>query len=840
MGDSRIVGVHHDGTWAGADQAVVEGETWTVRVCPSLLDVHDALAHHDGERRLVLVSPFERLELGVDIVSRLARQDVIRPRPLLAVLSLFGARDVDRRVARHDWMLDELLRLAPAEGYVKAEAGTLTYERAWEELLRRGLGLPGVRPSLVELVRWGVEPARATAFQEAPSELRAELAALLDDQPGADVVLAAVEHGVEGGSVIGGLVARLLDEQERAAGRLEERVLGGHPLRGAAAWAEAAERVAREHGEEGQARAWVAAASALADDLGIADRAGRSPVLPAGWTARLETLAAALDGEDASAVSTAGAAVLDHLESRAYPRLPAALAMLERLVRRRDDASPPRRLDEAVHMEVAEGGWTTWARAVAADAAVGPAAPAVGRLLTRIDAERAGWSRAFAALAVRWDGERSDGLLGVEHVLDAVVVPVASAARTLVVVVDGMSQAVARELLDGLLAGGWQERRPAALASRAAALATLPSLTAVSRSALLSGRLGVGEGQDAERKGFAGHAGLRECSAGGPPPHLLHQAALADDGSGLPTEVVEHVRSRRRILGVVVNAIDDSLGAGTQQRTRWTLDDIPVLRALLDIAAEADRAVVLLSDHGHVPERPGTAYLAPGASSSGARRRSADGEAPRDGEVLADGPRLVGADRVIMAADPHLRYVAKAAAGYHGGASPEELVAPVVVLVAGDQPLDGLVEQPADEPAWWRGGPPGALPAEAVRRPRSASRAGQLALEGVAPAAETGTGPAWLGSLLESQTLAAQRQRAGRASLDDQRLRAIVTTLTERGTLTKAALATQAGLPSARVDGILAVARQLLNVDGVPVLNVDPAADAVTLNVDALRAQFGI
>ncbi|WP_445151344.1 BREX-2 system phosphatase PglZ [Baekduia sp. Peel2402] len=840
MGDSQVIGVHHHGAWAGNEQLVVDGDTYVVRQCPSLLEVHDALAHLSNDERLVLISPFEVRELGMDIVSRFVRQDLVRPRPLLAVLSLFGARDVDRRVARADWMLDELLRLAPAEGYPRTAAGTLTFDRAWDELLRRGLELPGNALTLVELVRWGAAASHVRRLRESRPELREALHELLGPIDGAGAVLAAVEHGPASAAITGGLVARLLDPEERAAGRFEAAVLGNTRLEGATAWAQAAERVVFDEPDPNRARGWASEAAQLAERLELTGRAERSPVMPGGFDARLQRMAEALDGQRL-VLAQACDAVREHVLAREHPRLPSALDMVQRLARRPQPMQTGR-LAEAVAAEVADGGWAVWARSVAADAAIGSAADAVGRLLAAVDADRRLESLRFAELACSWDGDRSDGVLGVEHVLEEVVAPVLAASPTLVVVVDGLSQGVARELLAELVATGWQERRPTSMTRRPAALAVLPSLTGVSRSALLSGVLGAGAGQAVEKSGLASHERLRELT-GTTPPLLLHQRDLRAATEGLAADVAEAIANGPRLVGVVVNAVDDALSGGAQQRTRWTSDEVPVLRSLLDAAAAANRAVVILADHGHVPERPGMSGIgSAGSSSSGARRRSADGESPREGEILADGSRVVGTDRVVLAVDPLIRYVAKPAAGYHGGASPEELVAPVLVLTASASTLDGLEEQPLDEPDWWHATSPVAID-PIGRRPSPIRMAadGQLALAGVeASVARDTSGPDWIDALLRSALLAEQRRRNARTGVDDARLRTVLEVLERAGKLTKAALVQSAGLPVARADGVLAVIRAILNVEGVQVLTVDQAADAVELNVDLLREQFGV
>ena len=241
---------------------------------------------------LVLVSPFERHELGVDVLSRLARQELVRPSPLRAVMSLFAASDVDRRVARQRWLLDELLRVAPSEGYAPAEAATLTYERAWEELLRRGLGVPGAYPTLHEMVQWGADPGNAERLAGAGDELRAGLQDLLADVPGAAVVLAAIAHGPPGATVVGGIVARLLVEAngdptaKLGAGRLAERFLGGAEMdleQDAPAWADAAERLVREHGSADDVRRWSDDAAAQVEAWASRRSSAEAPSsMPAG------------------------------------------------------------------------------------------------------------------------------------------------------------------------------------------------------------------------------------------------------------------------------------------------------------------------------------------------------------------------------------------------------------------------------------------------------------------------------------------------------------------------------------------------------------------------------
>ena len=77
--------------------------------------------------------------------------------------------------------------------------------------------------------------------------------------------------------------------------------------------------------------------------------------------------------------------------------------------------------------EVRDGGWVARARAEITSSGAPELANAAQALAAAVDARRTTAAIAFAAAAVRWDGEPSDDLIGVEHVLDRVVAPVARA-----------------------------------------------------------------------------------------------------------------------------------------------------------------------------------------------------------------------------------------------------------------------------------------------------------------------------------------------------------------------------------------------------------------------------
>jgi hypothetical protein len=229
---------------------------------------------------------------------------------------------------------------------------------------------------------------------------------------------------------------------------------------------------------------------------------------------------------------------------------------------------------------------------------------------------------------------------------------------------------------------------------RAGLLAGLPTVTEVSRTSLLAGRLSRG-GQREERDGVAALTGGRGA--------VFHAGTLAGAaGALLPPEVGEAVTDLSRpLVACVLNAVDDALDGGDPARTRWTVDAVRHLRPLLEQASSVGRAVVLTSDHGHVVDRPDDGEIR-SRSGGGARWRPVSDEKPQKDEVLLSGPRvLLGDGTVVAAVDETLRYRQRRE-GYHGGAALAELAIPVVTLVRrGDVAPDGWVEAPDLAPMWW-------------------------------------------------------------------------------------------------------------------------------------------
>lgn len=89
------------------------------------------------------------------------------------------------------------------------------------------------------------------------------------------------------------------------------------------------------------------------------------------------------------------------------------------------------------------------------------------------------------------------------------------------------------------------------------------------------------------------------------PPVLFHKSDLTDGASAgvAPVVLAAIAESKQRVVGVVINAVDDHLARGGQIRVDWTVHRIKPLEELLAAARDAGRAPLIVSDHGHIPEQ---------------------------------------------------------------------------------------------------------------------------------------------------------------------------------------------------------------------------------------------
>ena len=552
-------------------------------------------------------------------------------------------------------------------------------------------------------------------------------------------------------------------------------------------------------------------------------------------------------------LNAARTAVRDHDQSKREVRQLERVEMAFRLVRwlgdqQRRGESPPLSLSEAAALQLSDGGFVDWARlSLRAGDPVRELSGAYARLFDLVTQVRERQGQAFARLLADWTaaGTPAQDVLPVERVLEEIVAPLAAEAPILVIVIDGMSAAVCRELLSDVTRHDWTALAEPGRAFNRPGIATIPSMTEFSRASLLCGRLRQGVASD-EVTGFAEHAALSRRSRKGFPPVLFHKAALQErDHAELVPDVRKEIgSSHRQVVGVVINAVDDNLLKGEQIDTRWSRDAIRVLPLLLHEARQARRLVILVSDHGHVLDCQAQGRTGDG----GDRWRSATGGIGAD-ELLVQGTRvLVPGQRLISPWSERVRYCGKKN-GYHGGLTPQEMVVPIVVLTSSEDFPSGWREVPVDSPAWWDDAVAVKTQAEEkapTLKPVLVKKPGMLfdleheeelpvAADSQEPVAE------WIKRLVLSPVFDEQKQIAGRAVPADLFFANVLSALDRRGgKMTAVALARALGLATFRLSGVLAKMQRVLNIDGYPVLFRDDASDTVELNRDLLLKQFDL
>lgn len=844
--DHEVLAYAWPDTWNQGDTLRVGEQSVPVRYCSSPLQLREALIE-SGDRARVLLVGCEESELGQDVLARLFRHRLLHVDRWQMVAEAYGARQIDPRLYAIHWLPDALLDAAP-QRRTPAPA-VLTRDAALETCLVKLLGLGETEldlETLLQAVERGVP-----AWQALPEEQQAVFRRYLADRLGtvALAVLGAVGVGNSHAVVALGLVCEVLfpsigavpEELRDARVRLEPR-LGGQRLsrEDGLRWAEAAGRcvLAMDLAMDNAHRhAVFRMADDLLNALGAERFIGASSVLPQALDRRLEALAEAVrsflkkDAALPGVVDAADRVAAHRLIPPGHPG-PETARMVVRLCRREAGSATGRAPASEVEEYRCHGAWEDWARRDLRTVRPETLARAVDRLLDRVAARRAQSDRRFAEQLARraLDDAHPDGVLPVEHALKQIAAPLAEARPMVMLVLDGMSRDVYLPIALELLRGGWtawqREGVPATL------LATVPSVTECSRASLLAGRVLRGAAPR-EKPAFAAHDGLKRASRPDRPrpdrpPVLLHKGEV-QDGNQLSRAAAELLADpQQRVVGIVLNAIDDALAKSEQLRIDWSIEAIPLLAALLTRAKSVGRAVLITSDHGHVLER-----RSEHRNVGEAERWRTDGGDPEAREIRIAGPRveaLVGSS-VIVPWSESLRYSIKKN-GYHGGVTRQEMLIPVGVWTADSEPLPGFVPETLVAPDWWAA-EHGAVPVVS-EHPKQAIASGTTDDLFAAPSETT-----WIDALLTSDTLQRQRERTGRLALDDERLRTLLACLDEHGGRAGVEqLAAAIRQPQLRMRGMLSILQRMLNVDGYPVITVESGSHTVVLDRRLLRAQF--
>ena len=861
--------------WQGADRMEIDGLDHLVMTCCSELEMREALlrAGHEG-RPAVLLCSIGSDQLGDDVLARLAKHRVFAPQSGEILAELFSARVIDPRVLSTKPLVEALLDRAPPTGYRPAGGGVLDLQQAWAALIQELLGAALDVPSLSQMLEWSMDSRKVATIASLDPLLKQAFVDWFSRTRGESIrfMMAAIDAGVGADLVALGLALELVFSPDlgnepafHAARARLENYFGGKVIdpESAQAWFRASEGLLPSllsAPDPQLVRGMLKRLDALFADLKLTEFAHFSDHSPTGLAARFDLLGKIIQAcvqakgkADSSHVRAGIERIRRHIlaptETDRIDRAEMALRLV-RWLRGVEPSATPTVFPDLMDAYHRDGGFIDWARNRVRETDVSPALQlAYTRILEQVDARMAGMEKQFAEKLSEWtrSGHQSRRFFPVEEVLARVVVPVAKDRPVLLLVLDGMSVAVFRQILSDIERQGWTEMASDVLGLPSPVLAALPSVTQVSRRALFLGRLEPG-GAGTEKGEFAGNDLLFQSTGGQNRPRLFLKGDLQEEGGGgLSSQVRDALGDRKcRVVGVVVNAIDDHLDSGDQVVFNWSVERIKPLRELLKLAADAERTVLLTSDHGHVLDF-GSRQINVGAELKGDRHRPTDGP-PMVGETAFEGDRVekaLGQRRVVLAWDTTVRYGTKKR-GYHGGANPQEMVVPLAVLAGpGTAPTDGWREVAPYEPLWWGSGDPGTGSGEA-RDAATAAKKVPEAVRGLdlfeqAAAAKAQSTRPWVDALLDSHLYAEQSKLAVRGAPPPEVMAKLLGALESRGgSIMRAALAQVLGLPLFRIDGLVQNVSRILNVDGYEVISFDRGAETIVLNITLLKTQFEI
>jgi hypothetical protein len=853
----EVIGIFSTSRWQGRETVTLAQETWRVAQCDSVLALRDRLSE-DASSPLIVVTPRDITEVGDDVRARLHKQRLFAVDPWTLLMARFKARQLDPALRLQPELADAALEAMEQSAPNPAPSGVLTPEAVWQVVVSHRLGMESAHPDVQELLEWLVTDSASARWQSLDETLRGRLRAWLVLNQGeiASLLIQSLESGFGAealalGLALGALSQEPADAQSRVAlgtaqGRLE-RYTGNQPVKATIIrqWNEASEQWATRLcglGRENEVRDELAQADRILEAIGASQYAAASKWSPLGFQQRLIDFAAALNSGDATQLKNAFAAVsfheaASHLEELRGRRDRAEMAVrLFRWLNRA--AKPAENLDAAVEQYLSDASWVDWARH---KLLTGDEPEALSRSYRRlfdlVTVRREQENREFAELLAAATSADQSGYrtIPIEHVLARVVAPLARKvpAGVLAVVMDGMSWAVLRELSPDLARHGWLEWVPVDGVFFGCSLSALPSITSFSRASLLCGSL-VSGGQASEKRGFEELEELRAVSKSSFFPVLFHKDEIGSSGGDLAEAVRLEIRNpNRKVVGTVVNVVDDSLEGPEQLAIRWSLDQVPVLRALLSEARDAGRVVVLLSDHGHVLDQGSKLNRRPNASD---RWRSVIVDQPPSGDELVVAGHRVLADgqRFISPAIESVRYTPNRRQGYHGGLTPQECLAPISVIAPSLTEIESWQPRATLAPDWWLedvGAELVTSPRITARKGKAAARPSLLLFDDVAKPGDT------VAALLASEVFGQQMEVFG-GRLKREQVEQTLHVLVERnGVQMKATLTQRLAIAPIRVDGLLASLQRILNVDGYPVLTID-SSQTVRLNLTLLKEQF--
>ncbi|WP_437840169.1 BREX-2 system phosphatase PglZ [Sorangium sp. So ce1153] len=863
----------------------------------------------DNDARIAFLVPWGT-EVPLDLAGRFARSGrILRVGTEARLLTLLGASEVEDEARRSRLATYLLSTSSPAS--IKVPAGRVTLTALWNAWLGAvwGIDISGGL-GLDTLLGWAALDQRGARFVEAMSAaiaagVRDELLAHLTAQFGAagPVVWKAWENARGSAVLAYALLFETLSSSEHAGvkmwvGLAPRAALGvtnestmAAVARALGASADGALRHVEKKAGATLVRTIVQTADALVENADVREALATDRRLPSAWRARLDTLGrtltAAAEARSVANVERAAAAYraleghmffTDADETVLMARAEMAVRLAAWLCVRPDrdlQGAPTLHADAELlaRWYAAEGGYVDWARRNARGTAEDVFGKGVNAVVAAADAAREELDRRFARSLSSWveAGRPSAQVVPIDQAVKRIAVRFLEdddSRKLLVLLMDGMAWAQAVELLQSLGARtvpwgplAWHGSAKGKIGNGIypAVLANLPTMTDVSRAAFFGGKAlppgaAWNTAKDVER--WAEHREVKKLFAGSTVPRLLLRGeGHTLEGSASP-EALSLVADRtRRVVAIVINAIDASLKGDPQQRHAWTVESIKSLPDLLDRAREAGRAVLLASDHGHVPA---DRLVSKGSyKDAGARWRpwTSPDEALAPYEVGFRGDTVCspkGAHGVVLLADDASRYGGGAHAGEHGGATLAEVVAPCLLIGCEDLGAPAHDDRALDVgsahvPPWWYlevrtpMAAPEVTPVEIPVRPRKQASQVQLGFPALAepiPPPAPAPAPVAKPSTFASSPVLASLERS--ASDRKQIVEAVDFLLARQGVASEAALASALNVPAWRIGGVVAKLGEILNVDGYQVIRHDSAAKTVHLDREKLAQQFEV